>query len=150
MPKLDFKIKSFAELDTKELYEILSLRSEVFVVEQDCVYQDMDFKDQVAFHICGYQGGELVAYTRVFGPGEYFDQTSIGRVLVKMSHRKKDFGIQIMQSSIRYIERMYQGKDIKISAQSYLERFYKSLGFIPTGKTYLEDGIPHMEMIKTV
>ena len=150
MPKLDFKIKSFTELDTKELYEILSLRSEVFVVEQDCVYQDMDFKDQQAFHICGYQGGELVAYTRVFGPGEYFDQTSIGRVLVKMSHRKKDFGIQIMQSSIRYIELVYKGKDIKISAQSYLERFYKYLGFIPTGKTYLEDGIPHMEMIKNV
>ncbi len=148
MPKLSFKIKTFTELDTMELYEILSLRSEVFVVEQNCVYQDMDFKDQHAIHICGFYLDELVAYTRVFGPGEYFDQTSIGRVLVKNNQRKKDFGIQIMQSSICYIARNFKGQDIKISAQSYLERFYKSLGFIPTGKTYLEDGIPHMEMTK--
>jgi ElaA protein len=148
--KLNCKIIPFEELNTKELYEILSLRSEVFVVEQDCVYQDIDFKDQQAIHICGYQGGELVAYTRVFGPGEYFDESSIGRVLVKMSHRKKDFGIQIMQCSIRYTERNFKGQNIKISAQSYLERFYNSLGFLATGKAYLEDGIPHMEMIKTI
>ena len=98
---MNFIAKYFSELNTTELYKILQLRSEVFVVEQDCVYQDIDFKDQKALHIIGYKNNKIVAYTRIFKPGDYFDNASIGRVLVVASERKYGFGHELMKASIR-------------------------------------------------
>lgn len=145
---LEIQIKTFDELQTKELYDLLQLRSEVFVVEQDCVYQDIDGKDQKALHVLGYYQNQLVAYTRLFKPGDYFEYSSIGRVVVKESFRQFGFGKDIMKASIKVIEEGSNGKMIKISAQCYLKKFYNDLGFIEEGDTYLEDGIPHMAMYR--
>lgn len=140
--------KSFAELSTNELYAILQLRSEVFVVEQDCVYQDIDYKDQKALHVIGFKNEKIVAYTRVFKPGDYFEKSSIGRVVVAENERINKYGYQIMEASIKAIETFYNEKEIKISAQKYLKKFYESLDFKMIGDEYLEDGIPHIAMKK--
>jgi len=140
--------KTFSELTTKELYQILQLRSEVFVVEQNCVYQDIDGKDEKAIHIIGVVQNKIVAYTRCFKPGDYFKEASIGRVVVKKNERKLKRGNQIMIHSIKTIEKLFQTKTIIISAQSHLISFYNNLGFYSVGNEYLEDGIPHIEMIK--
>ena len=140
--------KTFSELTTKELYQILQLRSEVFVVEQNCVYQDIDGKDEKAIHIIGVVQNKIVAYTRCFKPDEYFKEASIGRVVVKKNERKLKRGNQIMIHSVKTIEKLFQTKTIIISAQSHLISFYNNLGFYSAGNEYLEDGIPHIEMIK--
>ena len=141
-------IKKFNDLSTFELYEILQLRSEVFVVEQDCVYQDIDGNDQKALHIIGTIENKIIAYTRCFRPGDYFREASIGRVVVKESQRKFKRGNQIMNNSIKAIKDHYKTNTIKISAQCYLNKFYTNLQFKPIGEKYLEDGIPHIYMIR--
>ena len=141
-------IKKFNDLSPLELYEILQLRSEVFVVEQDCVYQDIDCNDQKALHIIGTAENKIIAYTRCFRPGDYFKEASIGRVVVKESQRKFKRGIQIMNNSIKAINDHYKTKIIKISAQCYLNKFYTNLQFKPIGEKYLEDGIPHIAMLR--
>ena len=141
-------IKPFAELTTVELYNILQLRSAVFVVEQDCVYQDIDHKDQKAIHVLGYVEEELIAYTRIFNAGDYFKEASIGRVAVKQTHRNFGYGNLIMQSSIQAIKTHFNHTKIHISAQEYLLQFYTSLGFTRVGEGYLEDNIPHIAMVK--
>ena len=143
---IQFKIKPFLELSTNDLYAILQLRSEVFVVEQNCVYQDIDGKDQKAIHVLGYSEGILVAYSRLFKPKDYFEYASIGRVIVKASHRDKKFGHELMQVSIDAIITLFQETKITISAQLYLQKFYESHGFVVVGESYLEDDIPHIEM----
>ena len=145
---LEVTFKSFTELATKELYDILRLRSEVFVVEQQCIYQDIDNKDQKAIHICGYHKGVLVAYTRAFKPGDYFDATAIGRVVVEINSRQYGFGREIMKKTLNYLRLNDLDKAITLSAQKYLIAFYKDLGFTTVGKGYLEDGIPHVKMEK--
>ncbi len=140
-------VKTFDELSTQELYEILRLRSEVFVVEQDCVYQDVDNKDQKALHVLGLKDGELVAYTRMFKPGDYFKNASIGRVVVPKSQRKYGHGKQIMQVSMVALAQRFPNTTIEISAQKYLLKFYTELGFEAVGEEYLEDGIPHVRML---
>ena len=145
---MNISIKTFQELTTQELYEILQLRSEVFVVEQNCIYQDIDGKDQKATHIIGAKDGNIVAYTRVFKPGEYFEKTAIGRVVVKQEERQYGLGRIIMKATIAHIENDLKEKKIELSAQTYLLHFYKGLGFNEEGKEYLEDGIPHIKMIK--
>jgi len=140
--------KTFSELNTDELYALLQLRSEIFVVEQDCVYQDIDYKDQKALHVLGYKNDALIAYTRIFKPGDYFEYASIGRVLVKEKERKFKYGYDIMEASIKAIGDRYNQTKIKISAQIYLKRFYNNLGFKEVGEGYLEDGIPHIGMIR--
>ncbi|MBC8766872.1 GNAT family N-acetyltransferase [Arenibacter sp. BSSL-BM3] len=142
------EIKKFHELGVQELYDILQLRSEVFVIEQDCVYQDLDGKDELALHVIGYKNKKVVAYTRVFRAGDYFKEASIGRVVVRKSERQFGFGLQIMQASIAVIEQNFGSIRIHISAQKYLTKFYSSLGFKKVGEEYLEDGIPHLAMIK--
>ena len=144
-----FNIKMFNELSTHELYVILQLRSEVFVVEQDCVYQDLDNKDQDAFHVLGVLDNEIVAYARIFKPGDYFLESSIGRIVVKKEFTKFQYGYQLVQNSIQFIENNLQQNTILISAQSYLTKFYNSLGFTQVGEEYLEDGIPHIKMLKS-
>ena len=145
---MNVAIKKFKDLSPLELYEILQLRSEVFVVEQDCVYQDIDGNDQKALHIIGTIENKIIAYTRCFRPGDYFKEASIGRVVVKESQRKFKRGNQIMNSSIKAINNHYKTKIIKISAQCYLTKFYTNLQFKSIGEKYLEDGIPHVAMLR--
>ena len=140
-------IKTFSELDIEDLYQILRLRSEVFVVEQDCVYQDIDNKDQNAIHIYYKENDEIVAYTRIFKPGYYYENPSIGRVVVSKKNRGKYLGKKVMMVSIEYIKQNIKGEKIELSAQKYLDNFYKDLGFYKIGEDYLEDGIPHQRMI---
>lgn len=143
-----FTIKRFNELSTHELYAVLQLRAEVFVVEQDCVYQDLDNKDLDAYHVLGVLDTKIVAYARIFKPGDYFLESSIGRIVVKKEFRKFQYGYQLVQNSIQFIENNLQQNTILISAQSYLTKFYNSLGFTQVGEEYLEDGIPHIKMLK--
>ena len=142
-----FKKITFSEFTVKELYETLQLRSEVFVVEQDCVYQDIDFKDQKALHVLGYKNDKLVAYTRIFKPGDYFNEASIGRVVVQENERKYGYGHDLIKESIIAIEKQFNTATIHISAQRYLEKFYNTHGFVKSGDGYLEDGIPHIKML---
>ena len=145
---LDISIKTFKQLSLDELYYMLQLRSEVFVVEQDCVYQDVDGKDQKAIHIIGKKAGKIIGYTRVFKPGDYFKEASIGRVVVSENERHLKYGNELMKASISAIKEVYNTKEIRISAQKYLEKFYNDLGFKTDGDSYLEDGIPHIAMVK--
>jgi len=143
------KISAFNELSIVELYDLLQLRSEVFVVEQDCVYQDIDGKDQKALHVLGYKNEKLVAYTRIFKPGYYFKEASIGRVVVEQKERQYKYGYTIMNASIEAIKTYYNETIIRISAQTYLKRFYNNLDFKEVGEEYLEDGIPHIAMLRS-
>ena len=136
----------FDELSVQQLYDVLQLRSEVFVVEQDCVYQDIDGYDDKAYHVLFYDESTLVAYTRILPPGSYFDELSIGRVLVKTTHRLQNLGHKLMSTSIDFAKETFPNSIIKISAQQYLIKFYESHGFESYGKGYLEDGIPHIAM----
>ena len=145
---ISWKTKTFDELSTQELYQILRLRSEVFVVEQNCVYQDIDNKDQKALHLFGIVEGEIIAYSRLFKPGDYFKEASIGRVVVAEKERHLKYGNELMNASIKAIESSFQVNKIKLSAQKYLENFYSNLGFKTIGEPYLEDGIPHIAMVK--
>ena len=145
---MEIVIKQFKELLLNELYQILQLRSEVFVVEQNCVYQDVDNKDQKALHVIGRKNDKIIAYTRVFKAGDYFNNPSIGRVVVEKHNRQYGFGKDIMLASINAIEKSNKKGPIEISAQKYLKNFYKDLGFSQVGEGYLEDGIPHVKMIK--
>jgi len=143
-----FQTKTFQELTTIELYQILQLRSEVFVVEQNCAYQDIDDKDQKSVHIFGIKNDKIVAYTRIFKARDYFENASIGRVLVALNERKYGYGHQIMDFSIQIIQEKFKTNSITISAQLYLKKFYESHGFSQIGEGYLEDGIPHIRMDK--
>ena len=145
---MNITIKKFEELSLDELYGILQLRAEVFVVEQDCAYQDLDGKDQKALHVIGTKNNDVVAYTRIFKAGDYFKEASIGRVVVKDSERKYRYGYEIMNASIKVVHEHLNETKIHLSAQSYLKKFYNSLGFIQVGEGYLEDGIPHIGMLK--
>jgi ElaA protein len=144
--ELTFKIKRFNELSTQELYSVLQLRSEVFVVEQNCVYQDIDGKDAKAIHLIGTFEDEIVAYVRIFKPGDYFEQASIGRVVVKQKYRDQKWGYDLMNEAIQATQTVFNETKITISAQLYLKKFYENLGFIQTSEMYLEDDIEHIEM----
>lgn len=146
--EITFKIKRFNELSTAELYSVLQLRSEVFVVEQNCVYQDIDDKDAKALHVLGYCQNELTAYSRLFDAGNYFKEASIGRVIVRQKFRKFNFGHELMRVSIAAIKENFNQTAITISAQEYLKKFYESHGFVKNSASYLEDDIPHIEMKK--
>ncbi|MEL0455335.1 GNAT family N-acetyltransferase [Flavobacteriaceae bacterium SZ-1-7] len=144
---LEIKLKSFKELTKQELYDLLQLRSEVFVVEQNCVYQDIDGKDEKALHVLGFKNNKLIAYSRIFKPGDYFEKASIGRVVVAKKERHYKYGYDIMKASIKAIKIHFQESTIKISAQCYLKQFYTNVGFKAMGAEYLEDDIPHIAMI---
>ena len=139
-------IKNFQDLSNTEIYQILRLRSEVFVVEQQCIYQDIDNKDKKAVHIFLKEKNEIIAYSRVFKEKEYFENPSIGRVVVANKRRMYGVGKKIMNISIDYIKQNIKAKSIEISAQKYLKKFYSNLGFVKQGDEYLEDNIPHLRM----
>ena len=145
--ELKWKIKRFDALSIAELYSVLQLRSEVFVVEQNCVYQDIDGKDSKAIHVLGEFNDEIVAYARLFKPGDYFEQASIGRVVVKEIYRDRKWGHDLMREATATLADLGETK-ITISAQLYLKKFYESHGFVAVGDSYLEDDIPHIEMRK--
>lgn len=145
--ELKWIFKPFNELTTTELYAVLKLRSEVFVVEQNCIYQDIDDKDKKSFHLMAWSGDELVAYTRLVPSGVSFIEPSIGRVISSPRFRGLGIGITLMEKSIHHTLESYATNKIRIGAQLYLKKFYESFGFIEQGEEFLEDGIPHIEMI---
>ncbi|MCW2263278.1 MULTISPECIES: GNAT family N-acetyltransferase [Sphingobacterium] len=143
-----YAIKSFKELSNEELYQILKLRSEVFVVEQHCVFQDMDNKDQESLHVMCYIDDKLAAYTRVLPEGLSFEEVSIGRVITSPLYRGLGLGKEIMEQSIAVCEKLFGIKPIRIGAQLYLKKFYNEFGFVEIGDVYIEDGIVHIEMVR--
>jgi ElaA protein len=140
--------KKFDELSVAELYTILRLRAEVFVVEQNCAYLDTDNKDQYCHHLMGWKDDELIAYTRLVPPGVSYAYPSIGRVVTSPTARRGGFGRMLMEKSIEETISLYGKTPIRIGAQLYLKDFYTSLGFITSSEIYLEDGIEHIEMTK--
>ena len=146
---LTWTTKPFHALTLAELYALLQLRSEVFVVEQTCAFQDIDGQDQVAYHLLGHsEEGELVAYTRLFGAGISYPEASIGRVVVSPKARRFGLGRELLQQSIAAIATLFGEQPIQIGAQLYLKDFYESFGFQQVGEGYLEDGIPHIHMVR--
>jgi ElaA protein len=141
-------LKQFEDLTPNELYAILQLRNEVFIVEQNCPYQDCDNKDQIAWHLMGFQEDKLLAYSRLLAPGISYSESSIGRVVSSPSVRKTGMGKKLMQESIHQIRNLFQTDTIHIGAQLYLKKFYESFGFIQVGDAYLEDNIPHIYMLR--
>jgi ElaA protein len=144
--ELTWTYKPFDALSPVELYTILQLRIEVFAVEQNCVYQDADGKDQHSFHLCGWNGDRLAAYCRLLPAGLVYDHPSIGRVVTSPHYRKGGYGRMMMQRAITQSMKQFDDPVIIISAQLYLKNFYESLGFVQVSETYLEDDIPHIKM----
>jgi len=139
------EVKAWDQLSRKEINDIFSLRSEVFVVEQECIYQDVDGKDEKADHVLLIINNELVGYTRVFNENIYFKEASFGRAVVKENHRGEGYGHLLVEKSLEHLKTNKQSP-IKISAQSHLKEFYSSHGFVVKGEEYMEDGIPHTAM----
>ncbi|WP_264525787.1 GNAT family N-acetyltransferase [Flavobacterium sp. N502536] len=144
--ELKWKIKPFEALNVNELYDVLKLRSEIFVVEQNCVYLDLDGKDKKALHLIGEYDGKTVAYVRLFDAGISFDNASIGRVVVDANYRDRKWGHDLMREAIAAIKSNFDKEAITIGAQLYLKKFYESHGFVQTSEMYLEDDIEHIEM----
>lgn len=138
----------FDQLSREQLYEVLRLRSEVFVVEQNCVFQDMDGLDDQAMHLLGVRASELAAYVRCFPNGVTFDEASIGRVVTRQSARGGGLGHVLMAEAIRVLVAEWGAQPIRIGAQAHLKDFYQRHGFADVGKPYVEDGIPHLEMLR--
>ena len=145
---MNWKLKTFDELTNHELYALLKLRSLVFVVEQNCVFQDMDDKDQQSLHLLGFEDGILAAYSRLLPAGLSYTEASIGRVVTDPAFRRKGAGKELMQASIDKLEEALGKQPIRIGAQLYLEAFYTSFGFHTNSEVYIEDGIPHIEMLR--
>ncbi|MFL5774052.1 MAG: GNAT family N-acetyltransferase [Flavisolibacter sp.] len=145
---IEWQLKKFEALTAFELYAAIRLRNEVFVVEQHCVFQDADDKDQECYHLLGFTDKKLVAYTRLVPPGHIYKEPSIGRVVTSPLIRRTGAGKELMEESIKHVYRLFGKQVIKIGAQLYLKKFYESLGFIQTGTGYLEDGIDHIYMLK--
>ncbi len=141
--------KHFKELNTTELYQILQLRNEVFIVEQNCPFQDLDDKDFKCYHLMGFDSDsqKVLAYTRIVPAGVSYEEASIGRVVTSPLARGSGIGKQLMQKSIELLEEIYGGISIKIGAQLYLKKYYESFGFEQVEEIYLEDGIEHILMI---
>ena len=148
-PSLNWLVKSLEEIQPLQLYSLLKLRADVFIIEQDCIYPDMDGKDLHSLHVMGIKNEEVVAYTRIFDKGGYFEKASLGRVVVKESERKFKHGHELIRQSIKAIEDNFGNQPIKISAQQYLIKFYETHGFQAVGEGYLEDGIPHIGMLRS-
>lgn len=145
--EITWRCKAFDDLTPPELYALLQLRNEVFVVEQNCVYQDCDGKDPASFHFMGWQQSKLIAYTRLLPAGVAYKQISIGRVVTSPAVRGQQVGRELMVRSIEKLHELFGASPVKIGAQYYLKTFYESLGFLQSGDMYLEDGIEHIPMI---
>lgn len=150
MSQYNWYYKVFEELTPHELYAIMHLRSEVFVVEQNCPYLDPDGKDLSSWHLMGWDGNKLVAYARLLPAGLAFTEVSIGRVVSSPAYRGKGAGKELMTTAIKTCKHLFGEQPIRIGAQLYLQKFYESLGFVQVSEMYLEDDIPHIEMIREV
>ena len=145
--KINFKWKKFSELSLQELYDALMLRQQVFVVEQECIFNDSDGFDKEAYHLLGYNHKKLVAYLRAFPPNILYKGTSIGRIVIKDSLRKKNLGRDLTLRGINFLKSKYPDQDIYIGAQYRLKKFYNDIGFLDSGDIYIEDDIEHIKMI---
>ncbi len=146
---IDWQLKKFKELSPIKLYNIMSLRAEVFVIEQKCIYQDADGKDAQSFHLMGFDTADkLIAYARILPAGLSYKEVSIGRVVIPKKLRRKSIGKELMLKTLDSVKNIYGNVPIRISAQMYLKEFYTDLGFVTVGDEYLEDNIPHLEMLK--
>jgi len=144
-------LKKYNELTINEFHNILQLRINVFVVEQNCPYPELDGKDKIAYHFFAYaedNPSQILAYSRIFKPGDYYEKAAIGRVVVHPDFRNEKLGYQLIIKTIQQIKKVFKASAIKIGAQTYLKKFYESHGFVKIGKDYLEDGIPHIYMVK--
>lgn len=141
--------KTWEEVTKEELYSFTKLRIAVFVIEQDCPYPEFDDKDQKSWHVWTEHEGEVIAYVRIVEPGASYDDISIGRVVVEKQWRSTGLGVELMKVSMNFIERELGSQPIRISAQEYLKNWYSKLGFVQVSEVYLEDDIPHMEMLYT-
>ena len=148
MSEIDWKFTAFDALTLPELYAVLQLRSEVFVVEQACVFQDMDGADTAAMHLLGTSGGQLVAYARCFAAGMKFKEASIGRLITRSELRGSGAGHVLLRRALASVTQQWGPQAIRIGAQARLENFYRQHGFETTGEPYIEDGIPHIEMLR--
>lgn len=146
--QIESRLKTFSQLTNEELYELLRLRSEVFVVEQNCVFLDMDNKDPKCHHLSLYHGEDLVAYCRIVPAGVSYAEVAIGRVVSAPSYRGMGLGRKVMEEAIAACESLYGSVPVRIGAQTYAVGFYASLGFVAEGETYDEDGIEHIEMVR--
>jgi ElaA protein len=144
--EIRWTLQQFSELTNSDLYELLKPRSAIFVVEQNCVFPDMDDKDYSSYHLCGWNNEKLVAYTRLLPPGLAYENCSIGRVVTAASARSQGVGRILMKKSIEACQQLFSSHDIEIGAQLYLEQFYSSFQFKREGEVYLEDGIDHIHM----
>ncbi len=146
---IQWQLKLFNDLSPTELYAILRLRGEIFIVEQNCPYLDTDGKDFHSHHLLGYVGEDLAAYSRLVFPDISYDEVSIGRVVTSAKYRRKEFGKLLMQKSVEEIERIYGKVPIRIGSQAYLKKFYEGFGFVDLNEPYMEDGIPHLIMLQS-
>jgi len=147
---LDWQVKYYPELTTNEFHDIIALRLKAFVVEQNCSYLDLDGKDKKCYHlICRDGFGKVVATARILPPGISYAEVSIGRVVLDQEIRGKGIGHQLMEQSMKFINEEFGAVPVRISAQKHLENYYNTHNFISTGKEYLEDDIPHVEMLNT-
>lgn len=144
---LSWTCRRLEDLSALDLYAIIRLRNEVFVVEQQCVFQDADGKDLLAWHLCGWQDGDLLAYARLLAPGDSYAEAAIGRVVTAPGSRGQGLGRALMREAIQRCGHLFGPGPLRIGAQQHLHLFYGSLGFRPVGEPYLEDGIPHIEML---
>ena len=144
--KDNFIWHNFESISKEELYDVLSLRQRVFIIEQDCFYEDLDYSDQDAIHLLLYKDNKLIGYSRVFQPGIKYDAASIGRIVIDLYYRGRGYGKSITQEAIQFLKNNFPGSDISISAQYRLVNFYKDLGFEREGEVYLEDNIDHIKM----
>ena len=147
--ELKWEVKEFKDLTTLDLYKILALRCEVFVVEQNCPYQDCDNKDLKSMHLLGFNNdNELLAYMRILPQNISYPEISMGRIVTSPKVRSTGLGKELMLQGLQFTHQLFSNQPIRISAQSHLEKFYNEFGFISTGKHYLEDNIPHTEMLR--
>lgn len=145
---LDWQVKHFRDLSLNEFHDIIAIRIEVFVIEQNCTYQDLDGKDKKCYHlICRDDKGDIVSTARIAQPGLIYDEIALGRIVITEKLRGKGFGHELMKECVEFCKVKFGNTSIRMSAQSHLKKYYEHHNFIPTGKEYLEDGIPHSEML---
>ncbi len=144
---IDWQLKSFDELTNYEVYEILHLRSRIFIVDQQSIYIDPDNYDQKALHLCAFSSNKIIAYARLFRSGDKIESATFGRVLVDQSLQKQGIGRELVSRSIAILHQEYNENTIQIEAQLYLQKFYSDYGFIPIGEPYIEDNVPHIRMV---
>ncbi|HJO10619.1 MAG: GNAT family N-acetyltransferase [Gammaproteobacteria bacterium] len=147
MSDISWTCDPFGQLTNHQLYALLQLRTEVFVMEQNCAYQDMDDLDQKAFHVQGLRDGKLICYGRLLAPGVKYAEPAIGRIICILAMRREGLGRLLMYKTMAYCEELWPGQAIRISAQHHLESFYNEFGFTAVSEPYMEDGIPHIEML---